>query len=413
MSSKARTQSILPAQPRRRLAGAKESVVYPAAVMTAMGMGTLSLGIVFYARDVLHASPSQIGLLAATWSLSYILGCLLLRPLADRLLPRHSILLAVVTMSFAVAALLGVDRLAAVFLCYALYGFGTSFFWPPLMGWLSTGIEGPDLNRAMGRFNLCWSIGGIVGPVLAGYLAPHDPRLPVVAAGLLYLMAATYILGALFCFDQLGRDDDAHRRAVERRGSVTSVSEGTPLRFPAWGGVFAAYVVLGLIINVFPLAAEDQLGLSKPSVGLLLFGRALATTIALLTFGRTTAWHNRGGQLVIGLLAFAFVVFLLPTAGSVLLIGLLLLLVGVLSAQSYANSLFHGISGSRNRAARMAIHESLLSAGLICGGACGGILYQHSGYATACRAAAAILVLIAIVALGFLFRKKHRVHCDP
>ena len=383
--------------------GPKERVGFPAAVACAMGIGTMALGIVFFAREVHHATPTQIGLLAATWSLCYILGCLLLRSFVDRLLPRHSILCGSLGMGLATGMIPWLHSLPAVFVCYALYGLSTSFFWPPLMGWLSTGLEGKALNRTMGHFNLCWSSGSIVGPALAGFLARHDPRWPIMAGAFLYLATAGYIVTALHTVRHLHVGDQAHRDAVASRPSSAATGAGTLLRFPSWAGLFAAYAVLGLIFNVFPLAAQDHLGFDKPTVGLLLFGRALATTATLLILGKTTRWHYRSGQLITGLLAFAVTVGLLPLSHSIPAVGFLLVLVGVFSAQSYANSLFHGVSGSHNRAARMAIHESLLSAGLICGGALGGLLYQHAGYNVLCLVAGTIPATAATIALIMTF----------
>jgi predicted MFS family arabinose efflux permease len=340
-------------------------VIYPATVLVAMGIGSLSLGIVFFAAEVLRASPAQIGFLAATWSFHYILGCFLVRPLGGRLRPRDSIAGAATVMGLAVLPILFLHHLAPIFLCYAVYGIATAFFWPPMMGWLSTGCEGEHLNRTMGRFNLCWSGGGIVGPVLAGVLARYNPRFPVAAAGLLYLAAGLYA---------------------------------------AWAGLFAAYLVMGLTFNVFPLAAQGQMGMSKPMVGLLLFFRALATSLALGVLGRTTAWHFRVGQMVAGLVLFALVMAALPLGTTPLAAGLLLAAVGALAAHCYVNSLFHGVAGSQHRAVRMAIHEALLSAGLVVGGACGGVVFQVAGYGAVCRTAAAVLALTAAAAAIFALR---------
>ena len=167
-------------------------VIFPATVLVAMGIGVLSLGIVFCAADVYRASPAQIGFLAATWSFHYIIGCFLVRPLGRRLRPCDSVAAAATVMGLAVLPVVFLQQLTPVFLCYAVYGIATAFFWPPLMGWLATGIEGEQLNRTMGRFNLCWSGGAIAGPVLAGVLARYSPRLPVAAGAVLYLTAGLY-----------------------------------------------------------------------------------------------------------------------------------------------------------------------------------------------------------------------------
>jgi predicted MFS family arabinose efflux permease len=64
---------------------------------------------------------------------------------------------------------------------------------------------------------------------------------------------------------------------------------------------------------------------------------------------------------------------------------------GVFTALGYVNSLFHGAAGSSHRVARMAIHESLLSAGLCVGASLGGIVYQQTNMAGLLTGLAALL----------------------
>lgn len=382
-------------------------VVFPATVLVAMGIGVLSLGIVFCAAEVHRASPAQIGFLAATWSFHYILGCFLVRPLGRRLRPCDSVAAAATVMGLAVLPIVFLQQLTPVFVCYAVYGIATAFFWPPMMGWLATGIDGEQLNRTMGRFNLCWSGGAIAGPVLAGVLARYNPRLPVAAAAGLYLAAGLYSAWAArgLSAAATGVPGGSPCPADTPVPAVDDIS--TVLRYPAWAGLFAAYLVMGLTFNVFPLAAQEQMGMSKPMVGVLLFVRALATTLALGAFGRTTVWHFRGSQMAAGLALFALVMVVLPRGTTPLSAGVLLAAVGALAAHSYVNSLFHGVAGSRQRAVRMAIHEALLSAGLVVGGACGGVVYQVAGYAAVCHTAAGVLALTAVaVAVLALWQRR-------
>lgn len=381
--------------------GAKGWLVFPAAALVATGIGVLSLGVVFYAADVHGATAAQIGCLAATWSLSYVLGCALFRPLSERLLPHHSVTGAAAVMGLAVLAVLACRHLALVYVSYVVYGLATALFWPPLMGWLSTGLEGQPLNRTMGWFNLSWSCGGIVGPVIAGALARSDARLPVAVAGSLYVIAALWAVWVVRRLPSVVVDRSAAASAGPVAATAAGADASTPLRYPAWVGLVAAYAAMGVVFNVFPLAAPERLGLSKVAIGVVLFVRALATSVALVALGRFTAWHFRAAPMAAGLVLFAGVLAALPQARSAVAAALLLAAVGVLLAQCYANSLFHGVAGSRKRASRMATHEALLSVGLVCGGACGGILFQTAGYAVVCRAAAALLLLAAAVAAGF------------
>jgi len=58
----------------------------------------------------------------------------------------------------------------------------------------------------------------------------------------------------------------------------------------------------------------------------------------------------------------------------------MLSLFGVLMAQNYAASQFHGVANCSRRGARMAIHEGLISAGLVSGAVLGGVAYDYLGH---------------------------------
>ena len=81
--------------------------------------------------------------------------------------------------------------------------------------------------------------------------------------------------------------------------------------------------------------------------------------------------------MIAGQIILACVVFTMSLAAAPFMLAVQIALIGGLRAHSYNNSLFHGVSGSKNRTGRMAVHEALLAGGLICGSAVGGYLYQH------------------------------------
>jgi len=372
----------------------KTAVIYPAAFLVATAGGTLMLGIVFYAKDVFGASAGQIGWLNATWSLCYIIGCLLLRPLSIRMLPRYSMLTATFLMFVTIAALTNAKAFFLVFVFYGLFGFTLSFFWPPMVGWLSANIEGVELSRSMGRFNLCWSAGMVASPVLAGWLSEIDPRLPLRFSSALYVATTLLMLGAVMALSGLGHDDRAH---AEERAAGKGKGDGTPLRFPAWLGMFAAFLVGGAIMTVLPISGQHDLHLSKRAVGGLFLARSLMYALCFIVAGRTKFWHFRSRPMVAATLCLCLSVAAMAVARSVLTVGLLLALIGILSAQSYTSALFHGVSGAVQRSRRMAIHEALLSAGLICGSASGGMIYQGCGMKAVYLFCSGMLLAVTVV----------------
>ncbi len=358
----------------------KTAVIFPAAFLAAVGMGLMALGIIFYLVDIFQASASQIGLLAALWSLCYVIGCLLIRPLFDRLRPRHTMIIAMFSMSLFTFLLHYAPSIVWVYVWYGLFGLSTSLFWPPLMAWLSRGVEGRELSRAISKFNFSWSAGVVISPFLTGWLSEKAAELPLYLGSLLFLLIGFMIIGAALALPYIRRDRDAEPSAG---GEGPDLGEkDTFLRYPAWIGLYTTYVVMGVILVIFPIFARGDLSLSKSVIGLLLLSRALFMTGGFIILGKVGFWHFRGWPMILVQLGLAIILIFMVYLHSPFWLGLALAFMGLLMALAYANSLFHGVSGSTQRTRRMAIHEVLLSLGIVSGSSLGGILYERYSMST-------------------------------
>ena len=375
----------------------KTAVILPAGFLAEVGLGLLTLGMVFYMREVFLLSPGMVGWIAATWQGCYVLGCLTMRPAFEALLPRYSMIFSTAGIGAAVTAILLSRSVAAVFVFYGLFGFCLSFFWPPLMSWLSLGIEGKQLGRAMTRLTFVGNMGIIISPFIAGALSELSPRYPLYGAAVVFIANCLLVIGAALALR--GIRSDKHRGSSHKE-EPDKPDRSTSLRFPAWVGLFATYTVLGVIITVFPMFARDALGLSKSAIGALLLCRALCTAAGYLFLGRMSFWHFRPFPMTAGLALLAVLVFGISRTASLPLVALSLALIGPLISLGFSYSFFHGASGASRRATRMAIHEALLASGLITGSAAGGQLYQHySMTAVSIFCAALIAAAIAIQVL--------------
>jgi len=349
------------------------AVAIPAALLAETGLGMLNLGLIFYMREVFRLAPGQVGWLAATWETCYVCGCLTMRPIFERLRPRSALILAMTGMSGSVLAIL-VSR--TVFLCYILYGFfgfSLSFFWAPLMSWVSSASEGRELGRAISRLTLASSAGIIASPFLAGLLSSLAPAYPLYAALLVFSSILTLLVGSSLIPEQ-------KEMARPHEGGAAGESQenkSTPLRYPAWVGLFCTYVCLAVVLNIFPMHARDVLGLSKKTIGTLLLMRALFTGFGYVLLGRLNFWHFNPLPMSASLGLLALLLLALPVARTPLCLGLILACLGPLVAFGFSSGFFHGASGSAHRASRLATHEALLALGMITGSAAGGQLYQR------------------------------------
>jgi DHA1 family multidrug resistance protein-like MFS transporter/DHA1 family quinolone resistance protein-like MFS transporter len=282
-----------------------------------------------------------------------------------------------------------------------------AFFWPPIMGWLSRDAEGDRLGKSMSYFNLSWGSGLIIGPMLAGILSALSSRLPLYAGGLLFFTTGVLITIASLTIPAIRND----RGADGRRSRSKVVDSSTPLRFPGWIGVFTTFVIIGMIISIFPVYAREELLLRKQTIGLLMQSRTFIATFVFIFLAHTSFWHFRIVPMVAGQLCLGAAVLLLTRASSPFLLAGIISMIGALRALSYNTGIFHGVSGSMNRANRMAIHEALLAAGLIVGSSMGGIVYQHLSMNAVYGVCASIVIIGAVVQLGlYILVGKERSH---
>ena len=354
----------------------KTAVIYPATFLQAVALGCLLLGVVFYMREAYGINKTQLGLFCASWPLCYLIGCVVVRPLTDRVLPRH-LLAASTFVTGSLALLLHFSRsLPVASVCYGSIGLLGCLFWPPVIGWLSAKLEGQALGKAMSRFNVSWSVGGIVSAPLAGWLSQKHPALPLILAGGVMLLNSAMITGAALALPRIR--NDRHTASIDKEHPAERNNDrSTRLRYAGWIGAFCAFTTMGVMGNIFPVSAKEDLLIAKPVIGTLLMGRAIIASTAYYLLGRFSFWHYRSSQMLIGQAALAGTLTALVYAEQPLTIAPLMILLGITIALGYSNSLFHGLAGSTNRTARSAVHEALLSAGLMCGALGGGYVYEE------------------------------------
>ncbi len=385
----------------RQVRNLPDAIGYLAAFLASLGLGNLSLGIVFFAKDRFDPAPVVVGWLTAVWCITYTVGCLGLRRVLTRFSPVREMVLAMLATAALTTGIRLSPVLPLVFLCYALFGFALAFFWPSLMGCLSAGREGPTLARTMARFNLSWCAGAILSPYMCGWLNERQSGAPLwMTVG---LCSATALVVAAARRRDL-RGPVATPAAPPAAPAAAPHDQSTPLRYPAWVGLYGSYFGQAILLAVFPLISRERGGMPESTIGLLLLMRALTNTAGFWGLGLLTAWHFRLSPMIAGQLLGAASFAILAWVRSPGLIALSLALIGLSNAVSYSASIFHGAAGSTNRARRMAIHESVLSLGIVSGAVLGGAVYGRTDYRLVYCMAAAVLAASAAVQATLRFR---------
>ncbi len=388
----------------------KLAIVCPSALVMGITTNCLNFALVFYSHDKFGADTFQASLFGSLYSLSYLFCCSFGGKLLQKIPPLRSILLAIGSVFIGLCLMLKAPTLHAAYVVETGIGIAVSFFWPQLMGWLSSGQEGKQLARATSFFNFSWSTGTIVAPFLAGFLSDLNGIYPLYACLALTAINGIYVSATAY----LLKHDETTTSSPTAKSSTTAqqpFEDHSPMiRFPAWYGLICAWFAIGFLYNSYPLMAEQMLGFSRQHIGNLILLRALTATIMMTGMGFCAFWQFRYWQLIAGHLLLAVNMLLFGFASGTLSITMLISVSGVLCAHAYTNSMFHGISGSTNRTLRMAIHEAALSIGAVIGGALTGWLFEKTRSIAACGQVVAAVILSAVICDIFfaVMARRHR-----
>ncbi len=375
----------------------KNYVIFPAAAMVSLAAGLVNLGIIFYMQDRFHVGSDKVGQLMSLSAIMYVTGCLVGRKIFERFSPARLLSLSTLLSGFVIFLIIYAPNLYAVFVVFPLFGVCLSFFWPPIIGWLSQEREKQELNHAIAWFNVSWSAGQVISPYLAGCLSQAWPVLP------LWTSFAFFFAASFFLF-MYGRR--VLQNVPVSRQSVLDLGkkEDTPLRYPAWIGGFSSFVVLGVIAAIFPVYARTDLHISKSLIGLLLLVRSLFNTMTFIFLGRSTRWHFKIWPMIavnVGIISF---VWLMHVTETVYLLAILFALMGFLGAYTYSANLLYSVYGSAARSRRSAIHEAVLNAGLIVGYFFGGLLNNSFSMGAVYVFCTAVLVAGMVTQIAIIFR---------
>lgn len=362
----------------------------------------VNLALVYHMRIRFGLSAQLVGLSAAVYTSTYFLCCILLGSVASRLRPRHSVMLSMGVMALAQVVVIVTNSVLVAFMALILYGIGMSFLWPQIEGWLARGKEGRDLNKATSSFNVAWSLGAALSPLLTGILLEQATVAPLLAGIALFISVYLIIAIATRLVPAIRAVESEH--VTVQQSQVKDAS--TPLRFLSWAGVLTVYASLAVTLTIFPMHAMDNLPFSETVVGILLLIRGVSTVIMFIVMGKSSSWHFNRSLVIITQFMVAAVCLFGTMVDSFAGLALFFLLFGILFAMAYSYSIFHGASGSVNRSSRMLIHEVLLTIGTVIGSIVGGTLYQYIDYSMVLYACAVLVSVPALFSLVRSFARK-------
>lgn len=371
----------------------KPLIIFIAAFLYALCINAVQFSLIFHIKETMGGNATAAGAVVGSFNFFYVASCLIGQHSISRLPTRLCLKIALLIAVLGGLCICFAKGYVLAFTGLALFGASSAFFWPPLMGWLSEGLEGPELARISGIFNLCWSAGSMTCPLVSGPLCDWNPH------GTLCLVTGVFFL--LFLALLPARENTtALPKATDKPDDTAPAGRETRLRYAAWIGLAATFFIVGFLCSSYPYIAEAALNLSRTRIGTLLTCRGVANSTALFLLGFTVFWQYNRRQLIAGHALLALSLVALGYLRNELAIGALMIVIGALCGLNYLNSQFHGVAGSKNRTQRMFIHETMLSAGAIIGSFLTGWLFERLQSLTlVCLVCAAVMGLATIADL--------------
>jgi MFS family permease len=331
----------------------------------------------FFIFDHLDGGARMSGVIFAAQSLCYTVVCLVSTQFVARV--RNGLTWAIAggigyTVLFPLSAVFHEPYLFGV---VSVAGIGSlALFWPAMQSWLGGEPDPKRRARHLALYNVAWSAGLAVGPLIGGPLYNIHHLLPFLVTFLVSAVATVLVCSlphekALF----VGSDDEvAEGRAVEDPA-------GKSYLYPAWVANMTAYALVGVTRSVFPKRVEELVGSgqlvffsqNRPGAGFLssatttytwlAFVILAASSVVFFLMGKTRRWRYVLWPTIISQIAAAAALWGLGSTRSFVVMVLCFTILGVNAGVCYFGSLYYSLSNAACKHRRATINEVMIGVG--------------------------------------------------
>ena len=341
--------------------------LYFAAFFMDLCLGSMGFAVPLVALQ-LGAGSLELGFVGAG-AFIYPVTCVIGGPVSERLGRRATCALGALTASAACLSLTAVRTIPWLLALQCFTSFGQGLFWPPLQAWIAEQRDPRPLAGSLGRFNVAWSVGLALGPLLAGQLSPRGLWLPFWVAGIGYLGVLLTIL-LIAPGDRGAEHPDIQPRT--RREALSFL-------YIAWVCNFASWFMSVAVKVLFPELAQ-ALQIPKPTLGLLITAIGLGQVLAFWGLGRGRWWQYRLWPILAAQAVGMVGMVLLARGQATAVFALGMLLAGGMTSMTYTASLFYSLRApGRGRGLRTGLHEANLGTGILLGPLTGGWAASATG----------------------------------
>lgn len=370
-----------------------------------VGFGLIIPLLPFYGEHF-HASPADVGVLMATYSLAQFIAAPLWGRLSDRVGRRPVLAASLLGATLSYVWLAFSETLWMLFAARALGGFmagniATAF------AYVADVTTPADRAKGMGIVGAAFGLGFIFGPAIGGVLAGHDPahadyRTPaLVAAG---LSALAMILTVALLRESLPKSVRLAHSRLPRSSRWRLLAEA--LRTPGVGRLigiaFLATFVFAGMETTFAMWSRRQFGWGPEQNGYLFaFVGLISAAVQGGLVGRLARRFGEHRLVVSGAAGLALGMLAIPFASSVPLLApaMLVVALGFSLMTPSLNSLVSLRVQSTVQGGTMGVSRSATTLARVLGPGWAGLLFEYVGKDWPYFVGALIMTIVIAIAL--------------
>lgn len=311
-------------------------------------------------------------------SIFYVLFCLPFGKLSDRWKREHLILIGCFLYFLSSLGISFATNFFHLLIFMALTGIAGAMFWPSLEAWIAEKGKG-KLIKKISFFNISWSLGVAIGPLISGVLFELNYHFPFYLAALVSLVIIYLVLKKL----------PTSCEKKEKIGTVNNIltvkdhlpqkdfsrSRNSSYLHAAWVANFTGWFVVGTIRYLFPKLSVEM-GIKPSILGILVFLFSVSQAFFFYVLSRSPRWHYRLFPLIFFQALGAMGLLLIFFSPSMFTFIFSFIFIGIAGGFTYFSSIFYSLNGTEDKGTKASIHEVFLGTGALAGPLMGGIFAQ-------------------------------------
>lgn len=341
-----------------------------------------SFSTILVERGVYFYSDSQLGFssvhnlwLALGIGAFYAIGAMLSHRLTVRLGERALLLALMLGHLICHVALFQTTWSPAFFTINFLLALFTGMKWPVIESYISAGLTPRESSRAIGSFNISWSVAVPLSLLLTGQMLQTTEMAPRM-----FLVAAA--INVLTMLLMIGLEKHPVHLPLDHpeRLSPEEVTQQRALMIGSRWSMLSSYLLLFILVPLLPEIFGERLQLDVAWATTLAAMMDAPRALSFIVLSRTQRWHNRADMLmaaVLGLPIGFFMVLLGPNLATVLAGEMVF---GLCAGLVYYSALYYALVIKNASVDAGGEHEGLIGLGFALGPAAGLVSMGLSGF---------------------------------